>query len=35
MTDPDGDGGGEDVQTDWGLQLDDATDESLDGKLRF
>ena len=31
LTDPDGDGGGENVQTDWGLQLDDATDESLDG----
>ena len=31
LTDPDGDGGGESVRTDWGLQLDDATDESLDG----
>ena len=25
LTDPDGDGGGENVQTDWGLQLTDAT----------
>ena len=30
LTDPDGDGGGEEVQTDWGLQLQNASGDGMD-----